>query len=116
MTPIAITTSSLPSGEVGMAYNPTNTAQLAATGAAGNLTWTQTFNSGSQLPPGLTLAPNGTISGTPTSAGAYVFALLATDGSGNTAIRSYTIDIYADVPAPINLPIGPNLGNYAVGG
>jgi hypothetical protein len=111
VTPITITSSSLPYGEIGMPYS----ASLTTTGATGSLTWTQPFIDDSLLPPGLTLSPSGTISGTPTSAGAYNINLLATDSSGNTAVASYTIDVYADVPPPLDLPIGPSIGPYAAG-
>jgi hypothetical protein len=115
VTPIAITTASLPYGDVGVAYNPGNIQQLTATGGTGALTWTQTFTDGSQLPPGLTLNANGSITGTPTSAGAYNIIVQATDTSGNIAIRFFTINIYQSGPPPLNLPIGPNLCCSSVG-
>ena len=114
VTPITITTNSLPYGDVGVAYS----APLAATGGTGAVTWTQIFPQGSQLPPGLnlvTVAGTTRIAGTPTSAGAYNVILQATDTKGNFAIVFYTIDIYQSGPPPLNLPIGPNLGNVAVG-
>lgn len=46
--------------------------------------------SASNLPPGLSLTPNGTISGTPTARGDYVVALTATGGGGT---RSATVTI-----------------------
>ena len=110
VTPITITTASLPYGIVGSAYS----TSMAATGGTGTLTWTQPVYPTSQLPPGVTLASNGTISGTPTSAGAYSVTLQVTDSNGNQAIRTYTLDVYVTSP-PLNLPIGPNLGTLAVG-
>jgi hypothetical protein len=112
VTPISVTTPSLPYGDVGTPYS----ASLTATGNSGTLTWTQIFPQGSQLPPGLTLSAAGTISGTPTSAGAYNIIVQAADTSGNVAIRSYGITIYASGPPPLNLPIGPTIGPFAVGG
>ena len=56
LTPISITTPSLPFGNVGTAYNQT----LTATGGTGALTWT--LNSFSYLPPGLSLAASAEIS------------------------------------------------------
>ena len=111
VTPISITTNSLPYGDVGAAYS----ASLAATGGTGTLTWTLIFLAASQLPPGLTLNSNGTITGTPTSAGAFGIIVLVTDSSGHTAIQNYTINVYPSGGPPLNLPLGPNLGNYAVG-
>src|SRR3984957_8394647 len=112
VTPISITTSSLPYGDVGASY----TTSLAATGGTGTLTWTLTFSQSTLLPPGLTLSSNGTISGTPTSAGAYVITVQATDSSGNIAIRGFTIDVYQSGPPPLSLPVGPNFGPNFLGG
>jgi hypothetical protein len=93
ITPITITTASLPSGTAGTAYSAT----LEATGGKGTLTWSQPFNQGSLLPPGLTLNANGTITGTPTTtplaSGSYFVIVQVTDSSKNTAIRGYGINI-----------------------
>ena len=43
------------------------------------------------LPPGLALAPNGLLSGTPTSTGNYTFLLRVTDSTGLTFARSTTL-------------------------
>jgi hypothetical protein len=115
VTPIAITTGSLPYGDVQVGYPTSGTAQLTANGGVGALTWTQVFVQGSQLPPGLTLNADGSITGTPTSAGAYNVTVQATDTAGNIAIRSYVIDIYQSGPPPLNLPLGPTIGPYAEG-
>jgi hypothetical protein len=48
---------------------------------------------GGYLPAGLTLAPSGSISGTPTDAGTSNFTALVTDRHGNTAMRDYTIAV-----------------------
>src|SRR5581483_5859237 len=47
--------------------------------------YTYVLNTGS-LPPGLTLNPDGTITGTPTSAGSFTFSIKVTDKLGMTAI------------------------------
>src|ERR1700755_771011 len=60
-TPLSITTTSLPGGQVNRAYSAT----LVATGGTAPLSWT--ISSGA-LPAGLTLASSGAISGTPTAA------------------------------------------------
>jgi large repetitive protein len=112
VTPISITTSSLPYGDVGVSYS----TSLAATGGTGSLTWTLAFSQSTFLPPGLTLNPNGTISGTPTSAGAYTITVQATDSSGNIALRSFTIDVYQSGPPPLDLPLGPTFENNLLGG
>ncbi len=111
ITPIAITTLGLIYGDVGVAYN----ASLAVTGATGTVTWTQPLSGSFALPPGLTLNANGTITGTPTSAGAYVIDVLATDGSGNTATNTFTINIYQSGAPPINLGNTFSLGTWHLG-
>ncbi|MDI3466705.1 MAG: hypothetical protein OJF50_005526 [Nitrospira sp.] len=61
---LTITTTGLPGGNVGAAYNQT----LAAAGGVSNYVWS--LNSGSNpLPAGLALNPSGVISGVPTAAG-----------------------------------------------
>ena len=60
--PLKITTTSLPNGTLGVPYTTTT---LQATGGVLPYTWSLAAGSG-PLPAGLTLALNGTISGTPT--------------------------------------------------
>lgn len=63
-------------GEVSAPFEAT----LAATGGTESYTWTTTGT----LPPGLLFA-DGTISGTPTTAGVYVFTATVTDSEGRVA-------------------------------
>jgi LPXTG-motif cell wall-anchored protein len=64
--------------------------------------------SGGNLPPGLSLASDGVLSGTPTTAGTYAFVVTAT-GAGSSAEQNATITI-APKPAPTNpTPTGPAL-------
>jgi len=53
--------------------------------SGGTPPYTYALNTGS-LPPGLTLNPDGTITGTPTSAGSFTFSIKVTDSMGMTAI------------------------------
>ncbi|WP_051958901.1 putative Ig domain-containing protein [Janthinobacterium sp. RA13] len=71
---IAILPTTLPAMTSGVAYSQT----IAASGGTGTYTYARTAGS---LPAGLTLASNGTLSGTPTAAGAYSFTVTATDSS-----------------------------------
>ena len=49
-----------------------------------------TFSSTGTLPTGLTLSTAGILSGTPTAAGLYGFAVYATDAAGDMACQAYT--------------------------
>ena len=101
----------LPYGNVGTLYSQT----LTATGGTGALTWT--LFPLNYLPPGLSLASNGTISGTPTEPGLFSLVVTATDTAGNILNVYLRISIYpAGVTEPLNLPIGPNLGTFTIGG
>ena len=85
VTAPAITTESLPEGTVNQLYSAT----LEVTG--NNITWS--LDSGT-LPDGLTLDSNGTIAGTPTSAGTSTFTVTATNDAGS-ASKEYTLTIKA---------------------
>ena len=85
-TPPAITTASLPNGEVGTAYSQA----LAATGST-PISWT--LDSGT-LPDGLSLSGD-TISGTPTTAESQTFTVKAANGTSPDATQSLTIVIDA---------------------
>jgi hypothetical protein len=88
VTPLVITSSSpLPSGNVGTAYTQT----LTATGGTGTVTWT--VAAGNYLPPGLGLATNGVLSGTPTETGQYRFTVTATDTASNIRSTNITVSI-----------------------
>jgi hypothetical protein len=63
-----ISTASLGNGVVGTPYTST---LLQATGGTSPYTWSAPTTGGNRLPPGLTLATNGVLSGTPTEAGIY---------------------------------------------
>jgi hypothetical protein len=82
-----ITTQSLPNGTVGTAYSQT----IASTGGTAPLRWTVLEGT---LPAGLQLgAANGTITGTPTTAGASTFTIQAIDNANLQARQQYTVTI-----------------------
>ena len=78
---LAITTPSLPNGQVGVAYNQS----LAASGGTTPYTWTVASGA---LPTGTTLSGAGAITGTPTTAGTYNFTARVTDAASATATRA----------------------------
>jgi len=81
---ITLTPSSLPNGFVGVAYSQTFTA------SGGTSPYSHTVSEGS-LPPGLTLSSSGSLSGTPTLAGAYKFTIRATDSKLCTGDQPYSL-------------------------
>ncbi len=88
---LTVTGSSLPPGVVGTPY----TGTLQAIGGV----MPYTYNA-SGLPPGLTLAPDGKISGTPTTQGDYTIAATVTDKNGLKATSSVAMTIK---PAPLGV-------------
>ncbi|MCP1309650.1 putative Ig domain-containing protein [Paenibacillus tyrfis] len=84
---LEISTTGVPHGAVGAAY----TASLEAKGGNGVYTWSTVAGT---LPSGLTLAADGTLSGTPTGEGAFSFTVLVTDGNSITASRALTLQIH----------------------
>ncbi len=86
---LTITTTSLPAGVIGTAYNQT----VTATGGLQPYTWT--LNSGT-LPTGLTLSSTGAITGTPTVLGTSNFTVTVTDSEtppAQTTSASLSISI-----------------------
>src|SRR5262249_11780933 len=82
-----ITTTSLPDGTTGIAYNQT----VASTGGANPITWSVVDGN---LPGGISLATaTGELSGTPTTAGSFTFTLQASDANSQTARQTYTVSI-----------------------
>ena len=64
--------------------------QLRATGGVTPYTWT-----GTGLPPGLTVASGGTLSGTPTTAGTYSVTVTARDAGAATDVVTFTFTVNA---------------------
>ena len=101
-SPVSITTSSLPNGQVGAAYSQT----LQASGGTGSFTWS--ISSGS-LPAGLNLSASGQIAGTPTTSGTSNFTVKATDTASGSATRALSISVAAAVvPVSITTTSLPN--------
>lgn len=83
---LAITTSTLPAANLGVAYSAT----LAVSGGQSPYTFAITTGS---LPAGLTLnATTGTISGTPSAAGTFSFSVTVTDSAANVVqVRVHSV-------------------------
>ncbi len=96
----SITTTTLPDGQVDATYS----ASLAATGGAAPLTFSLT---GGQLPPGLTLHSEGTITGSPTAGGPYQFTITASDANAVTDQQQLTITITAPACSTAPFPDVP---------
>jgi hypothetical protein len=117
--PPSVTTTSLQQGQTSVAYN----AALSATGGTPPYNWT--IKSGT-LPAGLSLSTGGTISGTPTTAGASSFAVQVADSastpqtadSGNLtlAISGGTLQITSTVAAIGTVGTAYNFQLQATGG
>jgi hypothetical protein len=98
---LAITTSSLPAGTVGVSYAQT----LGASGGTSPYSWSVSNGS---LPAGLSLAASGAVSGTPSAAGSSNFTVKVTDSTSAsaTAALSLTINSPALAITTSSLPTG----------
>ena len=92
---------SLPGWNTSLPYN----RQVTASGAI--TPYTFTIVSGS-LPPGVTMAPNGALSGTPTSTGTFTFTVLAASANGCYGMRQYTISIGVCTTISLSPPTVPS--------
>ena len=89
--PCITTATPLPNGRVGSTYG----ASIEAISTSPPITFSVT---GGALPDGLTLAPDGDIAGSPTTAGTFKFTVTVTDADGATGTRDYTIIVTAPLP------------------
>jgi hypothetical protein len=90
---VQVTTTSVPAGQVGVAYSTT----LAASGGTPPYLWALAPGS-DPLPGGLTLSSEGVLSGTPTVSGTFGFTVRVTDAMSATADQALTLTID---PAPL---------------
>jgi Bacterial Ig-like domain (group 3) len=84
---LPISPTSLPAGNIGTSYLST---AFTSTGCTAPCTFGVTSGS---LPPGLSLSPNGVLSGVPTLVGTFMFTVGVIDGVGATGSRSYSVVI-----------------------
>ena len=80
--------------------------------AAGGGTQTWSIASG-QLPPGITLASSGALSGTPTQTGAFTFVVKVTDGTVRSDTETLTLRVVdpLSVTGPTSLVLNPCISN-----
>ena len=108
---LSLTTSTLPAAIGSAAYAQT----LAASG--GSAPYRFAVSSGA-LPPGLVLASDGSLGGTPTQAGSFAFAITVTDSSTGTgpfsASQGYTLVVGAPVLTVDPLPVATGGQAYRV--
>ncbi len=91
MTPVfacAPIVTSVPGGTVGVPYGPVSLLESGSN----TFTWSVILG---QLPYGLSLGSDGTISGTPLGAGTYTFTVEANDNSSEPPTEQLTIDVAA---------------------
>jgi hypothetical protein len=111
---LVVATASTPEAALGAPYSTTLTAAMK-TGpdqtqpTPSPATWSVVDG---QLPPGLALAANGVIAGTPTAQGAYGFTVRATLASGASATRPLAIEVRA---APLTLAAPQAISRTEVG-
>ncbi|WP_143200148.1 DUF7507 domain-containing protein [Kitasatospora sp. CB01950] len=91
--PPCIITPRLKDGTVGVGYS--DVVEAVTENPNPEFTWTVVAG---DFPPGLTLNPDGTITGTPTTPGSYTFTVQVSDPVDGTATRQYTIVISGQAP------------------
>ncbi len=99
---LTLSPATLVPGAVSSSYGPIS---ISASGGFGAYTFT--LATGSKLPPGLALSDGGAVSGTPTTAGAFAFTIVATDNAqpSLTGQLTYSITVTsALLVSPATLP------------
>ncbi len=98
---ISVSPSNIPNATAGTAYSIT----FSASGGTTPYTWQ--MYPGSTPPAGLSLSSSGVLSGTPTTAGSYEFALHVQDAAGHEQNPGYALTVNAIPVAPTTLTITP---------
>ena len=94
----------IPGAFAGAQQNTAYSSQVTATGGWPGYSFSHV---GGTLPAGLSLAANGTLSGTPTTATTYNFTVRVTDADGDTFDKA--MQVIVEAPA-FNVSISPNPG------
>ena len=93
--PLQIVTAAVPPGQLSVVYVP---FVFQAQGGLTPYLWDVPASSPGSLPPGLTLASDGTLSGTPSSTGSFAYRIRVTDNGGQTAIRDFHVGMPKEKP------------------
>ena len=91
---------------------PTGTPIAIGFGGTGGVP-PYTLSVGGSLPPGTTFS-GGTLSGTPTTMGAFTFSITLTDSTGASVIKPFTLTVTAPPPPPA-LTLSASLSDGKVG-
>jgi hypothetical protein len=103
----SISTTILPAASVNQSYSQA----ISATG--GTPPYTFSLASGSALPSGMILSPDGTVSGTPTTTGSFPFTAQVRDAAGNTGQGQVTFVVKSPVSiTTASLPAGTTGQSY----
>ncbi len=95
--PLVVTTTTLPQGIANSPYSAT----LSASGGVSPFAWNV---SSGNLPPGLTLARTGIISGTPTTAGSFAFTVAVADSEQPPSVANGNLSITISPALQITSP------------
>lgn len=93
---IAVNPATLAGGQVGLAYS------LVFSASGGTGPYTFRISTGA-LPPGMSFI-NGSVSGSPATAGSYAFSIQATDANGCKGERAYTLVVNTPTCPAITIP------------
>jgi hypothetical protein len=111
--PLSLNPAPVPDAKVGRAYS------AAITAAGGVAPYSYAVTAG-DLPAGLTLGPDGVVSGTPTAGGMFNFTVMAMDssaeaGGSDTVSRAYALVVALPtlVPGALTLPSGQTAVAYS---
>jgi hypothetical protein len=100
---LSITTTTLPSGTVGVAYAQT----LAAGGGSGGYSWSVTNGASSLSAVGLSVSSGGVVSAASPTQGTASFTVKVTDSTGASTTQNYSVTIYPALSITTNsLPSG----------
>ncbi len=104
-TGLMVTTEVLPAATLGFDY----AAPLQAAGGTPPYAWSVATG---EVPPGLTLAADGSLTGMPELPGDYVFGAAVSDAEGAMADRDFSLTVH---PEPLTIITLPDLGDFDEG-